>query len=358
MPGPILPGVYTQETPSGTRVIAQAETSVTLFIGASAQGPADRVVRIDDRAAYEREFGPLAQAGLLGKAVEHFFDNGGTQARVLRLDDLQQLAAHFEPGQAVDLAGAFNLLCVPGLSDVALITLLQQQCLRRRAFFIVDSPQGADAAATLEFLSLVQGPDAVNSAMYFPWVNGGPPSGFVAGVYARFDTKGGVWKAPAGIGARLTGAHSLAVDLNSAQHDALNQHGLSCVRHLDSYGTVVWGARTVHGTDAVPSEWKYVNVRRTALCIETSLADGLAWVDMKPDSETLRSQVRQSTEAFLHSLFRQGAFAGELVAQCYAVHCESSSRGERPLTLSVGFAPLKPNEFVWIELVLKRSTFA
>ena len=257
----------------------------------------------------------------------------------------------------------FNLLCVPGEITKATLSSLEQYCKTRRAFLIADS----DPDIT-DFTKLKGGPpiSATNAAFYFPWIQAPdplnqnrpdnyPPCGFVAGLYARTDTNRGVWKAPAGTEASLTGVNGVAVPLNDQQNGVLNPVAVNCIRNFNVYGTVIWGARTTQGNDEIGSEWKYIPVRRTALFIEESLYRGLKWVVFEPNDEPLWAQIRLNVGAFMHNLFRQGAFQGKTPQEAYFVKCDKETTTQNDINLGivnivVGFAPLKPAEFVVIKI--------
>lgn len=267
----------------------------------------------------------------------------------------------------LDQVDLFNILCVPGETTATVVASLQKYCHDRRAFLVVDSPKGATLAAMQSAPSAtVVGADARNSALYFPWVRAAdpldenrvrafPPCGFVAGVYARIDSTRGVWKAPAGIEAAVSGAVGTEVPLTDGENGTLTPRGVNCIRTLPVYGTVVWGMRTLHGADDRGSEWKYVPVRRLALFIEESLLRGTRWVVFEPNDEALWSQVRLNVGAFMHDLFRQGAFQGSSPQDAYFVKCDMETTTHDDINcgvvnIVVGFAPLKPAEFVVIRI--------
>jgi hypothetical protein len=274
--------------------------------------------------------------------------------------------ALFGLGTVTDRIDLFNLVCIPGLTDAATITTLQGQCRRRRAFLIVDSPEGETVANMPTNVTPLAGPDAMNAALFFPWVNAPdplqnralrdyPPCGFVAGVFARTDAQRGVWKAPAGSEAGLNGAASLAISMSDAENGQLNPLGINCLRTLPVYGKVVWGSRTLHGDNDRSSEWKYVPVRRMALFLEESLFRATQWVVFEPNDEPLWAQIRLNIGAFMHNLFRQGAFQGATPKDAYFVKCDKETTTQTDINLGVvnivvGFAPLKPAEFVVIKI--------
>ncbi|MBK9096330.1 MAG: phage tail sheath subtilisin-like domain-containing protein [Anaerolineae bacterium] len=266
--------------------------------------------------------------------------------------------------ESVDL---FNILCLPGVSDAGILQDADAYCQERRAFLIIDPPEittKPDAMGTLATGSSL--PKSKNAAVYYPWIsvadplNGGKlrntaPSGALAGLYARTDATRGVWKAPAGTEATLGGAQGVAYLLTDGENGTLNPLGVNCIRSFPVFGTISWGARTLRGADQMADEWKYVPVRRTALYIEESLYRGLKWVVFEPNDEPLWAQIRLNAGAFMHNLFRQGAFAGKTPREAYFVKCDRETTTQNDVNLGivnilVGFAPLKPAEFVIIKL--------
>jgi phage tail sheath protein FI len=205
-----------------------------------------------------------------------------------------------------------------------------------------------------------------NAAVYFPRtfvpdaLNDGrlrnlAPSGTLAGVYARTDAARGVWKAPAGTETSLRNVRDLAYVLTDPQNGTLNPLGINALRTFPVYGNVSWGARTLDGADQQASEWKYVPVRRFALFLEESLYRGTKWVVFEPNDEPLWAQIRLNVGAFMHNLFRQGAFQGTTPREAYLVKCDKETTTQTDIdngvvNILVGFAPLKPAEFVIIKI--------
>jgi phage tail sheath protein FI len=278
-----------------------------------------------------------------------------------------KLTEQFGVGSITDRIDIFNLLCVPGETDAATLGALQAAAKARRAFLIADAPSDAKVASLNSGLdAALTSIDVPNAAFFFPWVKAPdplqdgalaeyPPSGFVAGVFARTDSTRGVWKAPAGSEAALVGASGLSTQMSDAENGQLNPLGINCLRHLPVYGNVVWGARTVHGQTDRGSEWKYVPVRRMALYLEESLYRGTQWVVFEPNDEPLWAQIRLNIGAFLQGLFRQGAFQGRTPREAYFVKCDRETTTQADINLGivnilVGFAPLKPAEFVVLRL--------
>lgn len=268
----------------------------------------------------------------------------------------------------LDRVDLFNLLCVPGLSDPTAISSLQEFCRKRRAFLIVDCADSDNfdgLSGPTQPDSNIIGNNSINAAFYFPWLIAPdplqenrprefPPCGFIAGLYARTDSSRGVWKAPAGTEASLTGVIGVKSSLTNDKNGILNPKAINCIRNFPVYGTVIWGSRTLQGNDEKGSEWKYVPVRRTALFIEESLYRATQWVVFEPNDEPLWSQIRLNIGAFMNNLFRQGAFQGRTPQEAYFVKCSSETTTQNDINLGivniiVGFAPLKPAEFVVIK---------
>ena len=266
----------------------------------------------------------------------------------------------------LDRIDLFNLLCIPGETNKATIQSLQKFCRDRRAFLIADCAQDATLDKLENGPDGITGDDAINAAFYFPWLSAPdalqqnrprefPPCGFIAGIYARTDTQRGVWKAPAGSDASLTGILDTKVRLTDDENGVLNPLAVNCLRTFPTYGTVVWGSRTLQGNDERGSEWKYVPVRRTALFIEETLYRATKWVVFEPNDEPLWAQIRLNIGAFMHDLFRQGAFQGSSPKDAYFVKCDKETTTQSDINrgvvnIVVGFAPLKPAEFVVIQL--------
>jgi phage tail sheath protein FI len=266
----------------------------------------------------------------------------------------------------------FNLLCVPAETDAPTIQALQNFCNTERAFYIVDPPQIATAANLTNTGPVgstsgsLTGVWSDHSAYYFPWVEAPdplfgnrtalfPPCGMIAGVYATTDATRGVWKAPAGIDASLSGLSGLQYTLTDLENGDLNTQAINCLREFRVYGDVVWGARTLQGNDQAGSQWKYVPIRRFALFLETSLIEGLQWVVFEPNDDTLWGQIRLNVSTFMQTLFLQGAFQGTTPPQAYFVKCDADNNPQSKIdqgivTVLVGFAPLYPAEFVLIQI--------
>jgi len=237
-------------------------------------------------------------------------------------------------------------------------------CQKRRAFLIMDAPSSWSSAqtATDNIASMRMGLVKDYSAIYFPRLvmneNGREvkvgASGAMAGLMARIDSNRGVWKAPAGTEADIRGVVGLDQTFSDTENGILNPRGINTNRIFPN-GIVSWGARTMDGDDDFASEWKYIPVRRLALMMEESLYRGLKWVVFEPNDEPLWAQVRLNVGAFMHNLFRQGAFQGQKPSDAYFVKCDRETTTQNDINLGivniwVGFAPLKPAEFVVLYL--------
>jgi uncharacterized protein len=277
---------------------------------------------------------------------------------------------------ALDYVDLFNILCIPRAADIGLtadtemrtvVSTALSYCEAKRAFMIVDSPEDVDQMQEMkEWLDDHGEFRHRNAAIYFPRprvpdprngyrLRAIGPSGTMAGLYARTDSARGVWKTPAGIEATLAGVTDLATKLTDAQNGTLNPLGINCLRGFPVYGNIAWGGRTLEGADALASDWKYLAVRRLTLMIEESLFRGSKWVVFEGNDEKLWAKIRQNVGAYMMSLFRQGAFQGTDPKQAFYVKCDKETTTQNDINqgivnIEVGFAPLKPAEFVVIKI--------
>jgi uncharacterized protein len=357
------------------RTIAGVSTSVTAFVGYTQRGITNEPTQLFDYGDFERAFGGLHLDSPLSYAVQQFFQNGGLEAWVVRVAgpaDIEGDEATKTGMYALEDVDLLNILCLPPLSGspepgaVALLAAATTYCEKRRAFLIIDLPEDVETVA--EARNWVVDPGRTkssNAAAYFPWVvlddplrdrlRAFPPSGMLAGLYARTDLDHGVWKSPAGTDAALRGAQGVAYDLSEAENGVLNPLGLNAIRSFPTSGTVAWGARTLVGSDEAASDWKYIAVRRLALFLEQSLYRGTEWAVFEPNDEPLWAQLRLTVGAFMHDLFRQGAFQGSSPRDAYFVKCDSETTTQSDIDLGVvnivvGFAPLRPAEFVILRI--------
>lgn len=279
---------------------------------------------------------------------------------------------------ALEDVDLFNIMCIPRTAILAgnaltatqadtVMTTAIEYCRQKRAFFIMDTPIGVDERSEItNWMAARNNLRADNAAIYYPRVQSPDPlnnyrlrsfgaSGTIAGLYARTDSNRGVWKAPAGTEANLRNVTQLDDVLNDRENGVLNPLGINCLRNLPIYGNICWGGRTLAGADANASEWKYIPVRRLAYYLEESLFRGLHWVVFEPNDEPLWTQIRLNVGAFMNNLFKQGAFQGTSPREAYLVKCDRETTTQNDINLGVvnvlvGFAPLKPAEFVFIKI--------
>ncbi len=277
------------------------------------------------------------------------------------------------------LGDDLDLLCVPPkkrgeATTAAVWAAALAVCRAARALLLVDPDPawGASRADAVErtiagraALGLLD-EDARNAALYFPCVRQADPllagavhpfapCGVVAGTIARVDAAHGVWKAPAGIEASLRGVDGLQVDLTDSEAERLARLGLNTLRTFPEHGTVVWGARTLRGADRWGDEYKLLPIRRLALLIENALYRGTEWVVFEPNDERSWARIRRDADAFLLTLFRRGAFQGGKPEKAYFVRCDDRTTTPADvdtgrLNIEVGFAPLRPAEFVMVRI--------
>ena len=275
---------------------------------------------------------------------------------------------------ALEHVDLFNILCIPDAAAMAdagemraLYTAAEQYCEERRAMLLVDVPARIDRLEKMQgWLADNAGLRHRNAAVYFPRtrisdplargrLRSIAPSGAIAGLYARTDAQRGVWKAPAGTDARLRNVEMLDTVLTDQENGALNPLGVNCLRTFPVYSNICWGARTLDGADQLASDWKYVPVRRLTLFLEESLYRGTQWVVFEPNDEPLWAQIRLNVGAFMHDLFRKGAFQGKTPAEAFFVRCDATTTTQTDVdngivNIQIGFAPLKPAEFVILSL--------
>ena len=280
----------------------------------------------------------------------------------------------FQADSDLDKLPIFNLLVLPGVSDVGILSTALAFCDRKRAFLIMDPPPSDDPQWPTLMVGIIEGtalppakpiPKEKNGALYFPYIKAPdpasgnnievPPSGTVAGIFARTDLNRGVWKAPAGLETTILNTTGV-VDrgrMTDQRQGVLNPFGVNVLRDFPGIGTVIWGARTL--VTLSEEQWRYVPVRRMALFLEQTLYNNLGWVVFEPNDDPLWAAIRTSIEAFMLGLFRQGAFQGITPSQAFQVKCDNQTTTQADIdngivNIVVAFAPLKPAEFVIIKI--------
>jgi phage tail sheath protein FI len=377
-------------------VVGSASTQVYLVVNAGTGKASDYLVLSDGGAGLAFKLGfaaattNVSQYALGGTAVQAQALPGSPPAQQAGSDGTWDPAAD-SAGVAGGLIGdsaaktgiyalldvdLFNILCIPATVNLpdtsagAVATAAIHLCEQRRAFYLLDPPEHDGNRDTVTGVASWLDANASlrtrNAAVYFPRVdipdplNGfrlraTPASGTVAGLFARIDATRGVWKAPAGTEASLAGVQKLEYKLTDPENGVLNPVAINCLRNFPVYGPVCWGARTLNGADQLADDYKYIPVRRLALYIEESLFRGSQWVVFEPNDEPLWAQIRLSVGAFMHDLFRKGAFQGQTPQDAYFVKCSKETTTQNDINLGivnilVGFAPLKPAEFVVIQI--------
>jgi phage tail sheath protein FI len=383
---PAFAGASVSVSGNHLRVLAGpgAAPGARVTFGAATDTPADNTTHSDFKLSGTSVAANTQEYALGSPAVDNtaqatgIAGGDGVPPNAQALIGSENLKTGIHALEDVDL---FNLLCIPraaldggaGAGELsasesqAVISVAEAYCARRRAFFIVDAPNGEEEPD--EIRTWLAGNDTLrdrNAALYYPRIKIPDPlnefrlrsvgaSGTIAGLYARTDNERGVWKAPAGTDAVLRGVSELEYRLTDTQNGTLNPLAINCLRTFPVFGTVCWGARTLDGSDQEASEWKYVPVRRLALYLEESLYRGTKWAVFEPNDEPLWSQLRLNIGAFMQNLFRQGAFQGTSPREAYFVKCDKETTTQNDINLGVvnilvGFAPLKPAEFVVIRL--------
>jgi uncharacterized protein len=358
MPKIKIPDVYIREM-TLPPLIEAAKTSIAVFLGTAKKGPSNKPTAIQSFADFVKAFGGLIKNSNLGYALQLFFLNGGREAFVLRVPKLT--SATLEKSLRALNRLEFNLLVLPGLTDSKSIAKVAVYCEKRRAFLIADAPAIAKTPQQMKQLASKNNfPKTSYAAIYYPWIqivdalNKGkarsvPPSGAVAGFYAYTDHTKGVWKSPAGK-EPLKGVQDIESAISDREQEFLNPLGVNVIRKFPN-GITIWGARTL----AAEAEYKYIAVRRLELYIEASIEKGTNWALFEPSGEALWSTIRLSIANFLSGLWRQGGLQGRTEKEAYFVKCDAQTHTQSDIDLGnlnivIGFAPLKPAEFVVINL--------
>lgn len=292
----------------------------------------------------------------LAHAVYGFFRNGGTRCYVVRVtaaDDIKDVLDN--QFAAID---EIALVAAPGVSTKA--RDIADHCAEMQdRFAILDGPEDADLTSS-DLVSKIKSFSSDYAALYFPWIEvydlatrtnkPMPPSGHMAGIYARVDTQRGVHKAPAN--EAVLGAKGLAYNLSKAKQGPLNQEGINCIRSLNG-NILVWGARTLGG-DA-NGEFKYISTRRLFNYLCESIDEGLQWTVFEPNSPELWAAIRRNVNAFLTMVWRSGALFGATPEQAFYVKCDAENnpleqRESGQVVTEIGVAVVKPAEFVVFRL--------
>ncbi|HEY8790061.1 MAG TPA: phage tail sheath subtilisin-like domain-containing protein [Actinopolymorphaceae bacterium] len=416
MPTYRTPGVYVEEVASGTRPIEAQGTSVPAFVGAGGRSDAPIGVptAIEDWSRFARVFlgdGPMTP---LAHAVNGFFQNAGSRCYVLDVGPDGTLSGSARrPGlSALEEIDDIAMVAAPGFTDPASYEAVLLHCEKLRdRVAILDAPLEVDDVMQLTVVGTATtsspagvarpavdhsdpagagGPAGSSSSppaaeagagsvrsqglaprsssygsFYFPWLTvtdlntgqlvAAPPSGHIAGIWARTDSTRGVFKAPANEVVR--GAVGLQYRVTPSEQAELNSAGVNAIRFFTSQGIRVWGARTI-ARDSEP-EWKYLNLRRLFCMVEDSISRGTSWIVFEPNDEPLWAMIRRDISAFLTLLWRDGALVGRTAAEAFFVKCDRESNPPEVVDAGqvityIGLAGVKPAEFI----VFKISQFA
>ena len=256
-----------------------------------------------------------------------------------------------------DTISDVNLICVPGqVSSQMTKDILEYAETRGNIFAIVD---GAKSASVEEIKTFRKDISCKNGALYYPWIKVSDPlsktgklrdcpaCGHIMGVYARTIQNRGIWKAPAGTEAVLTGAVDVVKLLVKADCDSLNPTGVNVIVPKSNYGIVIWGARSLSSVEGM----KYVSDVLLNVNVKESINSGTQWAVFEPNNSVLWTKVQATIEAYLDSIWREGGFVGATAGEAYFVKCDESLNTESvrnagKLICDVGYAPTKPAEFV------------
>ncbi|HDS01552.1 MAG TPA: phage tail sheath family protein [candidate division Zixibacteria bacterium] len=390
MPEYLSPGVYVEEVDKGTKPLEAVGTSTAGFIGQSKQGPVNEATLITNWGQFTRTFGEFADSPYLAHAVYGFFNNGGARCFVTNVgmegapppppppkkeDEDKKSPPPPSPGSKGGPSPALfigkdggpgnktglvtfedideiAIVAAPGMTEPAIQDAVISHCEKMNRFAILDSEETIEKGG----VDKIKKPrDSQYAGFYFPWIEVYdpakdknvyvPPSGHMAGIYARSDNTRGVHKAPANEVVR--GALGLRYTISKGEQDILNPRGINCIRAFRDRGIRVWGARTVSSD---PS-WRYINVRRLFIMVEESIKNGTQWVVFEPNDHTLWKRIKRNITAFLLRVWNDGALFGQTPEQAFYVKCDEETNPPEVVdagmvVIEIGMAPVKPAEFV------------
>lgn len=373
MPTYLAPGIYVEEISGGARPIEAVGTSVAAFVGRAPDAGArmNESIAVSNWSQFARIYVPDgASSTPLSHAVYGFFLNGGSRCYIVNTGQggivgSGRKKAGLDVLEAVD---EIAIVCIPGLTDPASYDAVLTHCenLKDRVA-ILDGP-GPDRVEDLNRLTQVgtaggeedntglRPRDSNYGAVYYPWITVRdplgtnelvdiPPSGHIAGIYARTDSTRGVHKPPAN--EIIRGALNVTDRLAQSEQELLNPVGVNVIRLLARGGIRVWGARTL----ATDPEWRYINVRRLFVQIEESIEEGTGWVVFEPNDRTLWKSITRDISAFLTRFWRDGALMGRTAQEAFFVKCDEETNTTETIDAGlvitvVGIAPVKPAEFI------------
>lgn len=372
------PGVHIESAGERIQTLAAARTGVAAFLG-SAQAGLTEPIRFDSFEAYQQLCG--ASDGPLPLAIRGFFENGGEDAWLipvatagLRLDPEDFLGTRAGRGpqglRMLERLDGADLVCAPELawacqrfpgfaapSDVAAVQQeLAALCERMHdRFALLDALPGMPLAEAVAWRRQF---DSSHCALYYPWLKvrtGGeelvavPPSGHVAGIYARADRQEGVHRSPANL--PLEGVVDVERRLGKRERDHLFEHRVNGIHSFPGRGVRIWGARTLSSDPA----FTQVNVRRLFILLRRSIETYAQWVVFEPNEPGLWKRLTRTIDGFLHDLWRRGALVGDTAEQAWYVKCDEETnppeeREAGRLLVEIGVAPVKPTEFIVVRV--------
>jgi uncharacterized protein len=381
MPSYLSPGVYVEEVPSGIRPIQSVGTSMAGIIGraAKADAPVNEAIRIETWTQFCTEFvGDSKESTTLANAVWGFLVNGGSTCYVVNCGKDGNLAPALAALEPIDEVA---IVLAPGFTEPGHYDALLGHCEKLRdRVAVLDGPETTPSIESLTQVGLSDAPKKKEGeaaapaatgikkgvrarvsnggwgAYYYPWlvakdaITGAeitvPPSGHVAGIYARSDALRGVHKAPAN--EVVKGATGIVRMITKEEQGTLNPAGVNCIRYFSDQGLLLWGARTV---DRADSEYRYVPVRRFVCMVSESIEQALGWVVFEPNSEHLWKMIRRDVGAFLTLLWRQGMLRGDTPEQAFFVKCDAETNppdviASGQVVTVIGLSVQKPAEFV------------
>jgi phage tail sheath protein FI len=383
----LSPGVYVEEVDRGSKPIEAVGTNTVGFLGESSKGPVNESVLITNWSQFVKTFGDFKDCSEhLAHAVYGFFNNGGSRCFVVNVgapeaakvetkasasdkkDEKAAAPVHTGGGRdalyigrdggpgartglkCFDEVDEIAIVAAPGQISPAVADALLSHCeTRKDRFAVLDSPETITGGVD----KLPKPRDSKYGAYYFPWIQvydpdkGNifvPPSGHIAGVYSRTDSERGVHKAPAN--ELVRGALGLKYNVSKGEQDLLNPKGINAIRFMNG-GIRIWGARTLSSD---PS-WRYINVRRLFIMVESSIERATQWVVFEPNDHRLWKRVQRTISSFLTLLWRNGALMGTSPEQAFYVKCDEETNPPEvidagQLVVEIGLAPVKPAEFV------------
>mgnify|MGYP006277840519 CR=1 FL=1 len=400
----LTPGVYIEEVSTGARPIEAVGTSTAAFIGVgpNAQEHVNEAVAINNKSEFMKEFAEGASSSTpLMQAVMGFFDNGGGRCYVVNIGRNGSVGGGAGGRKGVDVLETVDevaIVAAPGYSDPISYDALLSHCEKMKdRVAILDPPKEVDEIDRLTEVATAGATESSSSegesegeegeeekkkkkksssgkgglrprisdegygALYFPWITvkdpmdptrliNVPPSGHMAGIYARTDADRGVHKAPAN--EPIAGALDVTYRLTHEENGLLNSNGINCIRFFPREGIRVWGARTLAPS---ANEWRYLNVRRLFNMIEESIAQATRWVVFEPNDETLWKAVTRDCKAFLTNIWRDGALMGATPEQAFFVKCDAETNPPEVvdagrMVVVIGIAPVKPAEFIIFQI--------